>query len=131
MTSIGAEFQTRLNREKPPMARSAAVFSLLRHQSKERKAMIYQPPTRATPFGCVIGFFAIFPLVLTGFFWWGFFVARTIEDPERAKHLMKVFGILGPVSPVVGIALLVIGWKMAMGADHSSLSDPSKPKVRF
>lgn len=88
-------------------------------------------PAQASPFGCVLGLFGILCWILSGFFWRGFFLARNLEDPERVSHVRETMLIGGATTALLGLAFLVIGWRMAKASDMSRPRDPDKPKVRF
>ncbi len=92
--------------------------------------MSYQV-NRASPGGCVIGFFA---LLLLGFSAVGFYAAykaSLLEDEEKGARLMSELIKIGGICALVGLVLLIIGWRLAVNADLSDMGNPNKPKIRF
>jgi len=88
-------------------------------------------PNRATPGGCIVGFFGLLSLLLSGFFWRAYYLAGKMDDQERAAELSGGLLTLGTGSAVVGLGIVYISWRMVQRCDMSSPNDPDKPKMRF
>ncbi len=88
-------------------------------------------PDRASPGGCVVGFFGLLSLTLSGFFWRAYFLAGKLEDSERAEEVSEAMMALGTLSFVAGLAILFVSWRLIRNCDMSSPLDPDRPKMRF
>jgi len=92
---------------------------------------MFAHPSKASPFGCVVGLLGGFTLVFGGFMWWGLYKALQIEDVEKSAELVRNFGIWGGAATLLGIVIIIVGWRMAWKSDMSSPNDPDKGAVRF
>jgi hypothetical protein len=88
-------------------------------------------PTRSSPFGCVVALFGVMSLILSGFFWRGFFLAERIADADRAERLQETMSIWGGTTAVIGVVILILSWKMVRATDMSDPGNTNRPKVRF
>lgn len=88
-------------------------------------------PNKASPGGCVLGFFGLLSLTLSGFFWRAYFLAGKLEDSERVEELSGELVTLGTLSAVAGVVILYVSWRLVRKCDMSSPFDPDRPKMRF
>ena len=87
-------------------------------------------PTKATPFGCVIGFFGCLSFLASGGLWWIYLRAGDLEDLEKAAALRSDAALLGSLTAIAGVLICWIGYRLAMGADMREPYHPDKPKMR-
>ena len=54
-----------------------------------------------------------------------------MEDEAKSAELVSDLGIMGGISFLVGLVLIIIGWRLAIIADMSDPDNMNKPIVRF
>ncbi len=87
--------------------------------------------TRASPFGCVVGFAALMTLGLSIYCWVSLFRAFDIEDPEMQTKAIGFLWKSGAATLLAAIGLLVITRRMLAKVDMSNPNDPDRQKIRF
>ena len=87
------------------------------------------PPTKATPAGCVVGFFGLASWAYAGLCGYALRLAYNLPEVQRDAALVHSLWLRLPVAFVIGLALVWYGWRMAMVADMRHPDDP--PSVRF
>ena len=88
-------------------------------------------PTKASPFGCVVGFFGLMTLGLSIYCWISFFRAFGIEDPEARARAIGFLWKPGAVTLLVAMVLFFITRRMLASVDMSEPNDPDRQKIRF
>jgi len=88
-------------------------------------------PTKASPFGCVVGFFGLMTLGLSIYCWISFFRAFGIEAPEARARAIGFFWKPGMVTLLVAMVLFIITRRMLASVDMSEPNDPDRQKIRF
>lgn len=91
--------------------------------------MSSRQPTKASPAGCVIGVFGIILLVFSVISGWIFYRLLTREVIDWS--LLWKYGGGSLACLFVGLFVIRLGWKLALGADMSDPYSNTKPKIRF
>lgn len=92
--------------------------------------MIYSV-NRASPAGCVVGFFSLFLLAFAALGFYGVHQASLLEDKEKGARLMSELTSIGGICALLGLLLMFVAWRMIKNADLSDMGNPDKPKIRF
>ena len=95
--------------------------------------MIYQLPTQSTPGGFLFVFFGILSWIvsgLAGYASWLIYKKQYIQHMEVEYHLRPVL-ITAIVAFLVGLALIVIGIRMAWRTESYDTHDPKEPMLKF
>ncbi|MGJ8674259.1 hypothetical protein [Rubritalea sp.] len=87
-------------------------------------------PTKASPAGCVFSLFGFIPIIFSLIFGYGFYKAIS-NMPETDSSLLWKFGLGSVACFIIGLVIIRIGWRMALGADMSDPYSDNKPKMRF
>lgn len=90
-----------------------------------------EEPSRASPFGCVVGLFGTLTMAISSLFWRAFYLSFKLEDAERGAEVRETMAIWGASTAALALLLFFLCWRMVRSADMSSPSDPDKAKVRF
>ncbi len=88
-------------------------------------------PTKASPFGCAVGFIGLLVMAISVFFWRAFCLTYAWEDQVRAAQVRESIALWGATSAILAILLFVVAWRMVKHSDGASPWDPNKPKIRF
>ncbi|MCF6310928.1 MAG: hypothetical protein L3J39_00605 [Verrucomicrobiales bacterium] len=86
---------------------------------------------RASPAGCVVGFFSLFLLGLAALGFYGVHKASLFEDKEKGARVMSELISIAGICALTGLVLMVVAWRMVKNADLSDMGNPDKPKIRF
>jgi hypothetical protein len=85
--------------------------------------------TKAVPLGCVVALLGVFCHLATVFCVYGLFQASKSERVNDLAPEIQKLTIIGAGSLIAGLALIVLGFKMAMASD---MRDPgTRAKRQF
>lgn len=96
--------------------------------------MSYPVPAQSTPVGCLVGFMALFPAVISGLGWYGLYQWSQLP-PERQAIDKNFWALL--VAAVLGLLFAVLLMKVAKrilkAADFRGYNprDSYEPTIKF
>jgi hypothetical protein len=88
-------------------------------------------PTKSVPGGCVVGLFGLFAWAYAGVCGYLLYRAFQVEDWEKKKHLIYTCSLHCGVAFIVGLILLIVGWKLAIRVGDYDAWDPKEPMMKF
>ena len=94
---------------------------------------MFNQPTQSTPGGFLFVFFGMLSWVVSGlarYASWLIYKKQYIQHVEVEYHLRPVL-ITAIVAFLVGVALIVIGLRMAWRTESYDMHDPKEPWLKF
>ena len=79
----------------------------------------------------MIALFGCGAYLYAGMCGYGLWLTFSLADRHQQAALIRSLVVHGVIAVVIGTALLLIGWKLALGADMSDPDNPRKPMIRF
>ena len=92
---------------------------------------MYGQPTRASSFGCVVGWLGLCASGIGLWAVWGMTRVGFDDDPDKRAEVLWKLGIIGGIALLIGVVLIFLGWRSARNCDMRDPTNPRKPWVRF
>lgn len=87
--------------------------------------------TRASPFGCVVGFAGLMTLGLSIYCWVSWLRAFGIVDADARVRAIGFLWKFGAMTMLCALILFAITRRMLASVDMSKPNDLDRPKIRF
>lgn len=96
--------------------------------------MSYPVPTHSTPLGCLVGFVALFPAVISVLGWYGLY--QWSQLPAKAQVIDKNFWALlaaAVLGPLLAAILMKVAKRILKATDFRGYnpSDSREPTIKF
>jgi hypothetical protein len=96
--------------------------------------MSYPVPSQSTPAGCLVGFLALFPAVISALGWYGLY--QWSQLPPKSQVIDKNFWALlvaAVLGPPLALILMKVAKRIVKATNFSGYNprDSSEPTIKF
>jgi hypothetical protein len=96
--------------------------------------MSYPVPSQSTPAGCLVGFLALFPAVISALGWYGLY--QWSQLPHKSQVIDKNFWALlvaAVLGPPLALILMKVAKRILKATNFSGYNphDSSEPTIKF
>lgn len=89
-------------------------------------------PTKSAPGGCLVALFGLGALAFAGLSFFAAWLIYSKQAGERYMDHATQLAIFGAVALILGIILILAGWKLSKGIDSSyDPGEPDEPRIKF